>query len=405
MKKPYKIYAEVLEDEALKQFNNAMMLNCTIRGALMPDAHTGYTLPIGCVWKTNKKVFPAAVGYDIGCGMSAIKTDINISTLSHEELIIIKEKIIDSIPLGREVHKLEQILPRTYSYSSKVAKDAFLNLANKQLGTLGGGNHFIEIGEDNDGFLNIVIHSGSRGVGKKIADFYMKMASIEDSDTEEFVKEFENKNTWKDKNPIGWEKAKKLFLEKKLSKINIEGLYGFDISSSYGKSYIIDLENALQFALDNREKMINTILSILEKTLNKRIKTSRFINRNHNHAEIKNDGTVIHRKGATHAEVGMMGVIPGNMKDGSFIVKGKGNIDSMCSSSHGAGRVLSRRKAKETLSVTEFHKEMESVVTNHSDETVDESPKAYKNIYEVMDLQKDLVEVIDKVKPIINIKG
>lgn len=129
-----------------------------------------------------------------------------------------------------------------------------------------------------------------------------------------------------------------------------------------------------------------------------------FINRNHNHAEIINE-FVIHRKGATHANKDMLGVIPGNMKDGSFIVKGKGNSESLNSSSHGAGRVLSRSQAFKTLDFDEFNEEMKDVVTNHSIDTLDESPKAYKNIFEVMKLQEDLVEVIDYVRPILNIKG
>jgi tRNA-splicing ligase RtcB len=187
-------------------------------------------------------------------------------------------------------------------------------------------------------------------------------------------------------------------------KTNTEGHFGFDLNSDAGKNYVKDMDMALDFALANRQDMINKIIKSMEDVLNRKIKTDRFINRNHNHAEIK-DGFAIHRKGATHAEKDMMGVIPGNMKDGSFIVNGKGNEDSMCSSSHGAGRVLSRRKAKDTLDVNDFHDDMKGIVTNHTDTTVDESPRAYKNIFEVMELQNDLVEVVDYIKPILNIKG
>ena len=129
-----------------------------------------------------------------------------------------------------------------------------------------------------------------------------------------------------------------------------------------------------------------------------------FINRNHNHAEIK-EAFVIHRKGATHAEEGMLGVIPGNMRDGSFIVKGKGNEASLCSSSHGAGRVLSRNQAFMALNVDQFHNDMQGICTNHTDKMLDESPRAYKDIFEVMALQKELVDVIDHVRPFLNIKG
>lgn len=399
-----KIYAEVLEPEALNQFYNAMKLDCSLQGALMPDAHTGYALPIGCVWKTDNKIFPSAVGYDIGCGMSAIQTD--IKEFTENDLEKLKTEILKVIPLGRDTQKRRMQLPRIYLGISDVAKDVFLHLADKQLGTLGGGNHFIEIGTDKQGYLNIVIHSGSRGVGKKIAEYYMKEAAINDVDKARYEAEFESKNDWYEKNPEKYEKAKAEFVYRRTrARVDIEGLFGFDINSVMGRAYINDLNEALQFALDNRQTMIDNILLCMESVFDRKIITSRFINRNHNHAEIDEQGHVIHRKGATHAEDGMLGVIPGNMRDGSFIVQGKGNPESMSSSSHGAGRVLSRRKAKDTLSVEDFHCAMEGICTNHTDETIDESPDAYKSIFEVMELQKDLVEVIDYIKPVLNIKG
>jgi len=142
----------------------------------------------------------------------------------------------------------------------------------------------------------------------------------------------------------------------------------------------------------------------VHKAINNSEGLHQFINRNHNHAELV-DSHVIHRKGATHAEHDMFGVIPGNMKDGSFIVRGKGNAESMNSSSHGAGRVLSRSRAKRELSLNDFHAQMEGIVTNHSDSTLDEAPNANKNIFDVMKQQEDLVETIAHVKPILNIKG
>jgi tRNA-splicing ligase RtcB len=160
------------------------------------------------------------------------------------------------------------------------------------------------------------------------------------------------------------------------------------------------MECALAFALENRKRMIEKIVTLLGNP-----KELLFINRNHNHAQLLEGGYVIHRKGATHANKDMLGVVPGNMRDGSFIVRGKGNEESLCSSSHGAGRVLSRNKALSTLSLDEFHQDMQKIVSNHTDATLDESPRAYKNIFEVMELQKDLVDVIDYVRPFLNIKG
>lgn len=414
-----KIYAEVVEPEAMEQFYRAMALPCNIQGALMPDTHTGYTLPIGAVVKSQSKVFPSYVGYDIGCGMCSVKLGIKSTDVTKEQLVEVKDKIVSKIPLGPNKHSSKVAIPKSITDMDMTdfARGILDSTGVYQLGTLGGGNHFIEIGTDSDDYLNIVIHSGSRGVGYKIADHYMKEACVADVDEARYEREFDDnpKNqSWYSSKKCDVEKyeaAKKEFVYRRTRarvNTNTEGHFGFDVESERGKDYIKDMNMALDFALENRKSMILQITECFDAVLGykKSEEVSRFINRNHNHAVLnESDGTVVHRKGATHAEEGMMGVIPGNMKDGSFIVKGKGNADSMCSSSHGAGRVLSRRKAKDQLSLEEFHKEMEGVVTNHTDATLDEAPKAYKDIYEVMSLQEDLVEVIDQVTPILNIKG
>ncbi|MCP3672555.1 MAG: RtcB family protein, partial [Gammaproteobacteria bacterium] len=199
------------------------------------------------------------------------------------------------------------------------------------------------------------------------------------------------------------------FIQKHKPKGNkiLDGHYGLDTKSQYGKDYIQDLHWCLNYALDNRKIMMKRVVGCITESLNKpfyNLNFSGLINRNHNHAELK-DGLWIHRKGATHAEKNMLGVIPGNMLDGSFIVKGKGNPDSLYSSSHGAGRILSRRKAKETLKLNDFKDIMEGITASVKQATLDESPFAYKNIFDVMNLQEELVEVIAHVKPLINIKG
>lgn len=405
MKKNIKIYAEILEDEALKQFNNAMKLDCNVQGALMPDAHTGYTLPIGAVIKSKGFVFPSYVGYDIGCGMCAIKLDITKKDIDLEKL---KNDILSKIHIGFERRKEPKKINLDYSKCSDILISHIRETAEYQIGTLGSGNHFIEIGEsEKDGKLWIVIHSGSRGLGHKIASHYMELALFESIDTEVFKKEFlKGKEIFKEKNEAGFYKAEKSYIESEIKKEmnKKEGHYCFNIESDNGKNYLTDMEFCLNYALENRKEMITKIYeSIFEQKVCK-IDMNNFINRNHNHAELK-DGFVIHRKGATHAEKNMMGVIPANMKDGSFIVKGLGNKDSMCSSSHGAGRVLSRSQAIKSLKIDDFKKDMYGIVTNHTEKTIDESPKAYKNIFDVMELQKDLVEIIDRSIPILNIKG
>lgn len=400
MMKKIKIYAEILEPEALEQFNTAMSLPCNLSGALMPDAHTGYTLPIGAVIKSDKMIFPAYVGYDIGCGMCAVKLDITKENL---DLNSIKEAILEVIPIGHHKQKMAQScedLPPCTDF----AKTVLDSVGKYQLGTLGGGNHFIELGVGSDEKVWIVIHSGSRGFGKIVAEHYMKLACTKSIDTKKLENDFEVRNAnFKVHNPQKFEEAKEKFIQKELEKYlktNLEGHYGFAIDSSEGLEYIKDMNCALEFALKNRKMMIEKIKEILGNP-----KELLFINKNHNHAIIDSNGFVLHRKGATGAQLGEYGVIPGNMKDGSFVVVGKGCEEALYSSSHGAGRVLSRTQAKKTLSLDEFHNDMVNIVTNHNDETIDEAPKAYKNIYEVMELQKDLVDVLEHIRPILNIKG
>lgn len=368
--KPYKIYAEVLDSAAIDQFVHCMGLPDVVQGALMPDAHSGYTLPIGAVVATVGSIYPAFVGYDIGCGMSATKLNLSIGDISGLEKAI-HEAIRQEVPVGfaknvdsqiHEAAKWQEALNHTYTAKMKDA----VGYGPMCLGTLGGGNHFIEVGSDEQSNLWIIIHSGSRSVGQKIAEYYMKLAA-EGAD--------------------------------------VEGAHSLDVRSPEGQDYIVDMEYGLQFALKNRQLMTHRVIRAISGVVGSVVKASDFINRNHNHAELVDDRW-IHRKGATHADAGMMGVIPGNMRDGCFIVKGLGNPDSMSSSSHGAGRVLSRRKAKEQITLEQFQESMKDVpAATVGQSTVDESPFAYKDIFKVMELQEDLVDIVHYVKPIINVKG
>ncbi len=346
----FKIYADVLEDSALDQFMSAMDKDFTVKGALMPDAHTGYDLPIGAVVATDGVVVPSWVGYDIGCGMSAIRLDLSKDYVKHFARRIY-DSLNSAIPVGFNRHDS----PQDWDGSSPltdISSTLFNDAALMQLGTLGGGNHFLEIGYDDNDDTWMIVHSGSRRFGHSIATHYMGLGDYLDSDSDD------------------------------------------------GKAYALDLDFGLEYALANRELIINKALDAIGAIGDR----DTFINRNHNHAELK-DGLWIHRKGATHAELGMMGVIPGNMRDGSFIVRGLGNPDSLCSSSHGAGRVLGRRRAKRDLNVDDFHDTMTGIVANVDASTLDESPFAYKNIFDVMKAQDDLVETVAWVRPLVNVKG
>jgi len=366
IKKEHHIFADIdlIEQEAKDQFESAMNLDCVVKGALMPDVHTGYTLPIGSVVAVDGNILPSFVGYDIGCGMCALPMDIDKALIEeHKEKIF--NSIYRSIPVGFNHNQKDSEWDNDIELT-KQSKEIFDKNGLKQLCSLGGGNHFIEIGFDENNKTWIIIHSGSRGIGHAVASYYMRLAS-------------------------GDGKAR-------------EGHFGFDVNSQNGKDYITDLNFCLEFALENRKQIIARVERELNHYCGGQGDWSRLINRNHNHAELK-DGLWIHRKGATHAENGMMGVIPGNMRDGSFIVKGKGNPDSLFSSSHGAGRVLGRKQAQRELKFEDFTKTMEGVKAKIGKDTLDESPFAYKNIFDVMDKQKELVEIIHHVKPLINIKG
>jgi len=410
-KTEHKIYATDLDENTLWQFEQCLNMDGCVQGALMADAHLGYSAPIGSVLKFKDVISPQLIGYDIGCGVCAAKLNITKDGL---DLEILKDYIIDNIPVGFTRHSDQQNISLDTSYLSSFALNKLYDIGIYQIGTLGGGNHFIEIGEsENDGQLWIIIHSGSRRFGHGIAEHYMEKAyelNNEDTfDVQKHMDDFQSKQNplWFKKNPLGFNEATQKYIDTQREKYHkaskdIEGHYGFNIYSDIGKAYLHDMEYCLEYALTNRARMMSEIIIGIQDQVD--CVMVDFINRNHNHAELK-DGYIIHRKGATHAEKDMWGVIPANMRDGSFIVKGLGDPDSMCSSSHGAGRVLSRSQARKTLDPEEFRLETKNLVTNHTEKMIDESPKAYKDIFEVMKLQEDLVTVEDISIPLLNVKG
>jgi tRNA-splicing ligase RtcB len=366
--KPYKIYDDGVEIEqgALDQFYSAMEQDFVVRGALMPDAHQGYSLPIGAVVATKDYVLPSWVGYDIGCGMCALPTTFSaLQVASLQEYIM--NSIYEAVPVGFNHNKFgvnpNQVMPEPTKHMKEIfkAKGGY-----KQLGTLGGGNHFIEVGTDADGKVWIVIHSGSRGIGHGCATHYMKLAS-----------------------PDG--KAR-------------EGHYGWHLSDSNAQDYMQDQEFCLQFALVNRKTIMRRTIGAIQRHVDGLGIWESLINRNHNHAEQRGD-LLIHRKGATHAEEGMKGVIPGNMSAGSYIVTGLGNEEALWSSSHGAGRVLGRKEAKRVLLLEDFENEMLGISARVEQDCLDEAPLAYKDIDEVMHAQQDLVRIDAYIAPLVNVKG
>jgi len=364
------------DSATLEQFNNCCKEKFVVKASLMPDAHSGYVAPIGAVLVTKDYIVPSWVGFDIGCGMTAVEIDNKEIVEKKTELF---EEVKKRVPMGLgnlndknkiTEHTKKELEKLINKFKQKPHAKEVLQLiearALKHLGTLGHGNHFIELGISEKEKIWVVVHSGSRGIGHRLAQKYMKEVA---GKTKEYEQTF----------PIHKD-------------------------SKLGKEYLNVLEFCLEFALLNRMEIINQVILAIEKILGKKINWNVWANKNHNHAIYEN-GFFIHRKGATPAKKDEHGIIPGNMKDGTFLVIGKGNTDFLESSSHGAGRKMSRTKAKENISLKEFEESMKGIKGSVSKETIDEAPMAYKDIYSVMNLQKQSVEIVEHIKPIINWKG
>lgn len=358
---------EEIEPKAMQQIYNALEQSFLKKLAIMPDVHAGYDLPIGGVALLDNVISPSFVGFDIGCGVLSVNTCIKHSELSNEDKVRLYNDIKNNIPNGEGNEQKRKLIYADFPNSTK-DKNLFEKVQSKitsQLGTLGGGNHFIELGIDEEEYIHLTIHSGSRNPGHTVGGYYMKLSETNDTDL-----------------PPGF----------------------FHRDSELGQCYLHDMNFMLNFALNNRIYMMQTILEIL-KFKKDDIRNIVYINENHNHAEIKADG-VLHRKGATPANKGEYGVIPGNMRDGVFITVGLGNEEYLSSASHGAGRTMSRKKAKENINHETFISQLDGIVASTDKSLLDEAPDAYKDINRVIELQNGIVvNVVKHIKPIINVKG
>ena len=346
---------------------------------LMPDTHEGYGMPIGGVAALNEAICPNMVGVDIGCGMLAVKT--NLKDISKDQVKKVMGKIRDRIPVGFNHHKepqINDIFNNDLWNKTTVCKEQFQS-AQYQLGTLGGGNHFIEIQKDEDDCIWFMIHSGSRNLGKRVADYYNKKA-------------VELCTHWKQFDIVKHELAV------------------LPIDTPEAKCYISEMNLCLEFAYANRMLMADSIIKSF-KEIFPLFETKELINIHHNYATIEhhyNKDVWVHRKGATLARKGTIGIIPGSQGTCSYIVEGLGNESSLCSCSHGAGRKMSRMKAKQTLTVEEEAKRLNDLGIVHSIRNIndlDEAPSAYKDIDVVTEEQKDLVKILVKLSPLGVVKG
>jgi tRNA-splicing ligase RtcB len=403
-------YVEPIEEEAKKQLENIAKLGPhVVHGhiAVMPDVHLGKGATVGSVIPTKRVIIPAAVGVDIGCGMCAIKTSLKLNDIKLDNLSKVRKLIENVIPLGFDgcddakfknlnlmkenfniwnqklkvgYDKLISIKPSPTLKKSQIDIIKNSNSVN-HLGSLGGGNHFIEICIDNteDQNIWIMLHSGSRGIGNAIGRTFIEIAK------EDMLKHYGN-----------------IPLDKELAYLT-KGTENFE-------HYWFAVKWAQNFASLNREIMMNRIIDVLNSSnIFPKFKYDLLaINCHHNYvdSEVHNgEELYITRKGAVSAKKGQFGIIPGSMGAKSYIVKGKGNSESYCSCSHGAGRRLSRNQAKKEFSIEDLKAQTKGVECKKDNTVLDEIPSAYKDIDKVMESQIELVEVYCCLKQILCVKG
>lgn len=382
--RPVKIWTGEVEESAMEQIANLTKLPFLFHHlAIMPDVHAGMGMPIGGVLATVDAVIPNAVGVDIGCGMCAVKTSWKVENITPD---VLRKKIMrgirKAIPLGKEHHKkaqYENFMPQGHDIDSMTVVSRQYISATKQVGTLGGGNHFIELQRDEEGTLWVMIHSGSRNLGKQVGDYYNRLAATLNERWHSVV------------NP----ELRLAFLPLKTKEFN---------------DYWAEMQYCVDFALCNRRLMMERIKEVLADAL-PGIEFEPMINIAHNYAAWEHHygkNVIVHRKGATLAREGVVGIIPGSQGTASYIVEGLGNLDSFCSCTHGAGRVMSRTKAVQSLSLQDEIKRLDDQGIVHAIRTVhdlEEAAGAYKDIEQVINNELDLVKVKTRLLPIAVIKG
>jgi tRNA-splicing ligase RtcB len=378
---PIKMWLDDIESGAMTQAIHLTQLPFLHEHvAIMPDSHQGYGMPIGGVVALKDTIIPNAVGVDIGCGMIAQPYDIQADMIPRGTLIEILKDVRELIPVGFNHHDRAQdncFMPdRPYPDGGVV--DAQYERARKQLGTLGGGNHFIELQKADDGRLWVMVHSGSRNVGLQVANHYNKVAI---NMREEVCSTI----------PTNWQ------------------LDYLPESHFMAGQYLLEMDWCVEFAQCNRQRMMDAIDLVLADKLGVEGYHNDPINIAHNYAakEVHFGETVwVHRKGATRARANEFGIIPGSQGTCSYIVRGLGNKESFESCSHGAGRKMSRKKARQELNLQNEQVKMGMVIHScRSKKDLDEAPGAYKDIDVVMENQKDLVGIVVKLEPLAVVKG
>lgn len=385
-----RIFTDNIENEAISQIyelcNQEFVKDCKVR--IMPDVHAGKGCTIGTTMEIKDKVVPNLVGVDISCGMLCIR--LKEKEIDFKKLDDIIRKHIPSGMNVREKAIDSSEIRKIGLQKLKCINNINIDRAEKSLGSLGGGNHFIEINVDEEKNLYLVIHSGSRYLGKQVAEYYQKMAinDLTNSTKEKIALIQKLKNEGRDKEI---ECALKMFDKPKIPS------YLAYLEGIHLKNYLYDVGIIQEYANMNRKTMANEIITRMGLSIEEEFTTC------HNYIDLDN---MILRKGAISAQKGEKLIIPINMRDGSIIGVGKGNPDWNYSAPHGAGRIMSRSKAKELVSLEEFKKSMSDVwTTSVCQSTIDESPMVYKPIEEIVENIKDTVTIKRIIKPVYNFKA
>jgi len=388
-KVPIKLYTDDVESTALQQLINLAELPFIHNHvAAMPDVHAGIGATVGSVIPTRGAIIPAAVGVDIGCGMNAVRLSLGAENLP-DNLRRVRNAIESAVPVGFKMHQSDKANRSTVNaLSTGLSRilDRHPKIANlqkkpyqtwiRQLGTLGGGNHFIEVCLDENQAVWVMLHSGSRGIGNAIGRYFIALAK---QDMHRHIANLPDKD---------------------LAYLT-EGTQHFD-------DYVIALNWAQGYAMTNRREMMHLIVDALRKVLPPFTLTKQAINCHHNYvAEERHFGAnvFITRKGAIRAGSDELGIIPGSMGARSYIVRGKGNATSFESCAHGAGRRMSRTQAKRQFNVRDMETQTEGVECRKDKGVIDEIPAAYKDIDTVMADQADLVDIVHTLEQVVCVKG
>ena len=383
-----KVFTDNIEREAIAQImelcDQEFVKDSVIR--IMPDAHAGAGCTIGTTMTISDKIVPNLVGVDIGCGMETIK--LKQKEIDFEKL---DRVIYDHIPSGFDIRKKQHKYADNIDFNSLACKEHVnLERARLSVGTLGGGNHFIEVNKDSKGTLYLVVHSGSRHLGKQVAEYYQELAYKDLTDVNRLKAEMVKKLKAE-----GREKEIQYEIQK-IRPVKISKQLAYLQGESYD-NYLHDMKIVQQYAVYNRKAIVDEIINRMGLEIEEQFTTI------HNYIDLD---SMILRKGAISARKGERVLIPINMRDGSLICIGKGNKDWNYSAPHGAGRLMSRRKAKETISLEEFRKSMEGIYTTTvSRSTLDECALAYKPMDEIINNIQDTVEIVDIIKPLYNFKA